>query len=285
MRETRPDDHGRVSRPCPARKGPRRLVIQAQVGHVAPGMMRPIATAAAALNEAPPRRPAGSASRRVLGRQPIGVLSTLTRDDFEVLQDRRPQTISTFACSAPARALRNRRQRRRRCDRGLNHAAVPSQVRRTIAIVIDDLNLSFQSIARLRETLRRIVDTSASRVISSRSCGPAPGWAHCSSSPPIRARFMRRSIACAGTCWGASRRSGHRKRRTSFWTTSKGTVHDRITECHRVRGPRHVGVAGRKSILLVSDGFRLTDAGASTVGSPISRSEIGSPHWTMSATG
>ena len=123
MRETHPDDQARVSRPCPARKGLLDSVIQAQVGHVAPGMMRPIATATAALNEAPPRRPAGSASRRVLGRQPIRVVSTLTRDDFELLQDGRPQTISTFATSAPAGALRNRRPRRRRCNRGLDHAA------------------------------------------------------------------------------------------------------------------------------------------------------------------
>jgi len=94
-------------------------------------------------------------------------VTDLTADDFEVLQDGKPQTITSFefvdvkaatvrtappvtappqprggppAPPAPARVLR------------------PQQIRRTIALVVDDLGLSFDSITRVRDSLKKWVD-------------------------------------------------------------------------------------------------------------------------------
>lgn len=75
----------------------------------------------------------------------------LTAGDFEVLQDGRTQDI--VHCSyVPVNA-------RQSSESVLQPERLrPEQVRRTIALVADDLNLSFTSVGWVREALRRFVD-------------------------------------------------------------------------------------------------------------------------------
>lgn len=82
-------------------------------------------------------------------------VTDLSKDDFELFEDGKPRAISYFAyvgTAAPAARA---------------SAAVPSvttgtltreQVRRTVALVVDDLRMSFDSMARTRESLIRFVD-------------------------------------------------------------------------------------------------------------------------------
>jgi VWFA-related protein len=87
-------------------------------------------------------------------------------DDFEILQDRKPQAITNFEFvdvrtstvrSAPARGMAPR----------AGGPPVPpppprtlrlQQIRRTIAFVVDDLGLSFDSISRVQGSLKRWVE-------------------------------------------------------------------------------------------------------------------------------
>src|SRR5687767_11413505 len=70
-------------------------------------------------------------------------VTDLTAEDFEILQDGRPQRITTFAYvtlpgAAPAPP-------RSSGPVAPSAPLKPTQARRTIAIVIDDLGLSFES--------------------------------------------------------------------------------------------------------------------------------------------
>jgi len=76
--------------------------------------------------------------------------------DFEVLQDGKGQTITTFSYvnAPPPIALKP----------GIPAPANPNKVRvadvhRTVALVVDDLGLSFESTARVRQALKHYVDT------------------------------------------------------------------------------------------------------------------------------
>jgi VWFA-related protein len=93
-------------------------------------------------------------------------VTNLKPEDFEILEDRRPQKITNFsyvsvagpagsvappiessplktgAPTAPARPV----------------PLPPAQVRRTITLVVDDLSLSFESIYYVRQTLKKFVD-------------------------------------------------------------------------------------------------------------------------------
>lgn len=85
-------------------------------------------------------------------------VTDLTADDFVVLQNNRVQKLSTFAFitgeprppvwSAPAPAAATGAR-----------PLTPAEVRRTIAIVVDDLGLSLDSIARVRAALGKFLDT------------------------------------------------------------------------------------------------------------------------------
>jgi VWFA-related protein len=81
----------------------------------------------------------------------------LRAQDFEILQDGKPQTITNFSFISPATA-----------PAAAAHGNTPSgnpnkvrfeDVRRTIALVVDDLGLSFETTARVQQALRRYVDT------------------------------------------------------------------------------------------------------------------------------
>jgi len=88
-------------------------------------------------------------------------ITDLTADDFVVLQDGKPQTISncsyivTGTSAAPAISPITR-------PAGLSPAPPPAlkpaEVRRMFALVVDDLGLSFTSMALVRDALRKFVD-------------------------------------------------------------------------------------------------------------------------------
>jgi VWFA-related protein len=95
-------------------------------------------------------------------------VTNLKKEDFILLQDGKPQTITYFAyvntggetralpASAPKPA--NSGQKSAPPPPPPPRGMKPSQIRRTIALVVDDLGLSFESIARIRSTLKKFVD-------------------------------------------------------------------------------------------------------------------------------
>jgi VWFA-related protein len=93
-------------------------------------------------------------------------VTNLTADDFEVLQDGKSQQISNFAfINVKDRAATV--APRASAVQPKNHLPVPppppiafrpDQIRRTIALVVDDLALSSDSTIRIRESLKKWVD-------------------------------------------------------------------------------------------------------------------------------
>jgi VWFA-related protein len=90
--------------------------------------------------------------------QPV---KNLTAADFEILQDGKARPITNFSwvtASADSKAAAQ-------SDYALTNAAPvlatrlkPDDVKRTLALVVDDLGLSFENIARVRAALKRFVD-------------------------------------------------------------------------------------------------------------------------------
>ena len=82
-------------------------------------------------------------------------VTDLKPEDFELIQDGRPQKISSVRyVSTDARGPAS---------------GGDDDVRRTVAIVIDSLNMSFTSMAYTRQALLRFVDTQIEPAIASRS--------------------------------------------------------------------------------------------------------------------
>jgi VWFA-related protein len=92
-------------------------------------------------------------------------VTDLTAADFEILQDGKPQKVShsTYIPTGPAPASASAAR-----PRLPNPATGPlpspaarpdrQQVRRTVAVVVDDLGLSFTSVAEVRMALRKFID-------------------------------------------------------------------------------------------------------------------------------
>lgn len=91
-------------------------------------------------------------------------VSNLTADDFIVLQDGKPQTISncsyvaTGTSSAPAISPNPRPAGQSPVPPAPPPALKSAEVRRMFALVVDDLGLSFTSMAYVRDALRKFVD-------------------------------------------------------------------------------------------------------------------------------
>ncbi|HZG54040.1 MAG TPA: VWA domain-containing protein [Pyrinomonadaceae bacterium] len=96
-------------------------------------------------------------------------VTDLMPDDFEIFEDKRPQKLTNFSyvlteSAPPAAATETAGASRRPADKtsGVPPAPPPrlrpEQVRRTMALVVDDLGLSFESTAFVREALRRFVN-------------------------------------------------------------------------------------------------------------------------------
>jgi VWFA-related protein len=96
--------------------------------------------------------------------QPV---TDLKADDFEVLQNGRPQRITNFsyASAQPAAATLTAAASARAPAKGQPAEPPappprlkPEQVRRALALVVDDLTLSFESTASVRDALKKFVD-------------------------------------------------------------------------------------------------------------------------------
>jgi VWFA-related protein len=97
--------------------------------------------------------------------QPV---TNLRKEDFEILQDNKSQVITNFSFitqAAEPGAIPAIRTAPGSAASGKGMPAPPptrlkpNQVRRTVALVVDDLGLSFESIAHVRQTLKKFVDT------------------------------------------------------------------------------------------------------------------------------
>jgi VWFA-related protein len=102
-------------------------------------------------------------------------VTDLTRDDFEVTVSRKrqdleqaiyirtadqPRVLSAARATAAAAASNAPAPSRSRASLALKDTAVaPEQVARTIALVVDDLGLSFQGTVDVRNALRKYIDT------------------------------------------------------------------------------------------------------------------------------
>jgi VWFA-related protein len=92
----------------------------------------------------------------------------LKKEDFVVLQDGKPQAITNFSfIDTKAGVVRNASAKAAPKPappvKGAPPppppmASRPKQIRRTVALVVDDLGLSFDSIARVRQALKKYVD-------------------------------------------------------------------------------------------------------------------------------
>lgn len=96
-------------------------------------------------------------------------VTDLKKEDFVVLQDGKPQPITNFSfIDAKAGVVRNTAAnpapKPAAPAKGMPlpppppMASRPKQIRRTVALVVDDLGLSFESIARVRQALKKYVD-------------------------------------------------------------------------------------------------------------------------------
>src|SRR5262249_22624745 len=93
-------------------------------------------------------------------------VTDLKAEDFEILQDGKRQAITNFAfINVKDSAVRSSVVRPATQPRGgppvppPPPAFRPREIRRTIALVVDDLGLSFDSIVRVRQSLTKWVDT------------------------------------------------------------------------------------------------------------------------------
>ena len=103
--------------------------------------------------------PGGRRSNRFKGKQ----VTNLTADDFQIFQDGKPHKITHFSYISHRGSPDVESGAGRRFPRGKRLAPPPGtlrpdQVRRTVALVVDDLGLSFESMAQVRSTLKRFVD-------------------------------------------------------------------------------------------------------------------------------
>ncbi|HEV2914986.1 MAG TPA: VWA domain-containing protein [Pyrinomonadaceae bacterium] len=89
-------------------------------------------------------------------------VTDLASEDFEILEDDRPQKITNFSYvsteSARPTAAATPSPRDRNAPPVPPVRLRPEQVRRTMALVVDDLGLSFESAHFVRRTLRKFVD-------------------------------------------------------------------------------------------------------------------------------
>jgi len=91
-------------------------------------------------------------------------VTDLTADDFEISEDKRPQKITNFSYISNESAPPSGEIAGKPAGRGgvpppaPPRRLRPEQVRRTMALVVDDLGLSFESTAFVRESLKRFVN-------------------------------------------------------------------------------------------------------------------------------
>jgi VWFA-related protein len=93
-------------------------------------------------------------------------VTDLTADDFEIIEDGKPQTITHFSyiSNVPATAGSSSNNITPKPENNKNSPPVlpavvrPYEARRTIAIVVDDLGISFESMPQIKQQLRKFVE-------------------------------------------------------------------------------------------------------------------------------
>ena len=87
-------------------------------------------------------------------------VTNLTADDFEIFQDGRRQTITSFAyiSNIPASASQPTNDDKKTAANAAPYAPIkPDDPHRTIAFVVDDLGLSAESMGQVRKQLRKFI--------------------------------------------------------------------------------------------------------------------------------
>jgi VWFA-related protein len=209
-------------------------------------------------------------------------VTDLTAEDFEIFEDGRPQTITNFsyistipagASSSPNIAATPRGNTR--TDKNgppvLPAIVRPQDTRRTIAVVVDDLGVSFESMELIRKQLRRFVDEQIlpnDLVAIIRTGGEVGAMQQFTTDK----RLLHRAIE------GLRRNPCSRVGVSAFRPVGGSTVGvcgrpqfslPRTTRALRfiVQGMREL--PGRKSLVILSDSFPLTDADSLLPGSII----------------
>jgi len=202
-------------------------------------------------------------------------VTDLKPEEIEIYEDNRSQKITNFSYvrNEPA----SRTQAQSATDRNAKLAPpvrlLPQDVRRTIALVVDDLGLSFQSISQVRSGLKKFVD-------SQMQDGDLVAIVRTSGGIGALQQFTadKRQLYAAieQIRWYAAGRSG-----ASPWAAIKSPTPGRFGEeidaksdeldqfrddvlavgtlgaiRYVITGLREL--PGRKSLLLISDGFRIT---------------------------
>ena len=93
-------------------------------------------------------------------------------DDFQVLIDGKPQQLTHFSyvdlsSPAPAASLARAAKNGPFCHPHLRPRCARKMCGRTIVLMVDDLGLSFESMAFVRSSLRKFIET---------GCNPATWW-------------------------------------------------------------------------------------------------------------
>src|SRR5215204_2889230 len=95
------------------------------------------------------------------------IIDNLKAEDFEVFENGIKQKVTTFSIISNAETKKEiSKETKNNSKDAKKNAAVPiptaqlrpDQVRRTFALVVDDLSLSFESAARVRQALKKFVD-------------------------------------------------------------------------------------------------------------------------------
>lgn len=188
----------------------------------------------------------------------------LDASDFEVLQDGRRQAIASFAyvpagaapgaaSAAPATGAGT--------PTGSGAPLAAHQVRRTIALVVDDLGLSFESIARVRRSLQHFVDTQRrpGDLVAVVRTGAGMGALQQFTTDPrlLHAAIDRVRWTIRGR-FAPFQATSEFDQRVSPIEQELFTVGTLGSIRYVVRG---IGdLPGRKLVILFSDGFRITDA-------------------------
>jgi VWFA-related protein len=175
-------------------------------------------------------------------------ITNLQPEDFELLQDGRPQKISSVRyVSTDARGPAS---------------GADDDVRRTVAIVIDSLNMSFASMAYTRQALLRFVDTQiepGDRVAVVNVDHDGGRWEDFSGNiPALRKKIeaLRYSVMSSqqmpfGRMMGSP---AYDPREEAFTVGTLGTVNQ------LVRGMKEL--PGRKAVVLATDGFSILERGS-----------------------
>ena len=189
-------------------------------------------------------------------------VTNLEAADFEVLQDNRPQTISAFQYVPAGAAPRLHGSSAPAAAAVTLPSAPPTRdaVRRTMAIVVDDLNLSFESIARVRAALRRFIDEQmrpgdlVAILRTAAGMGALQQFTTDRRALHAAADRVRWTMMGRISSFGASELDERLEplEKEIFAAGTLGAIQ------YVMRGIEEL--PGRKAILLLSDGFRMTDA-------------------------